>query len=167
VNGHHRFHSLQLLLQISGGTYQPTTISGNPPWMSPEQLGGLSLSFSADVWAFGVVMWELVTETLPWNEVASDLWAMRKRVFEEGHHLPIPQINASLSEIIDDARVVAVLIKLCFSRHPFARPSIAANLSSLQAIEERRSRVTSLNIFLSLVSMLNIVFLLSRYGLKI
>uniref|UniRef100_A0A7S0MHJ9 Protein kinase domain-containing protein n=1 Tax=Cryptomonas curvata TaxID=233186 RepID=A0A7S0MHJ9_9CRYP len=126
--------------KISGATYQPTTISGNPPWMSPEQLGGLSLSFSADVWSFGVVVWELVTETLPWNEVASDLWAMRKRVFDEGHHLPIPQINSALPEIKDDARVIAVIIKTCFSRHPFARPSMATILSSLHAIEEQRSR---------------------------
>jgi serine/threonine protein kinase len=147
-----QFTGLLLCLQISGATYQPTTISGNPPWMSPEQLGGLSLSFSADVWSFGVVIWELVTESLPWNEVASDLWAMRKRVFDEGHHLPIPQINSALPEIKDDARVVAVIIKMCFSRPPFARPSIAAILSSLHAIEERRSRVASLN-FISLSSL--------------
>ena len=132
------------LCQISGGSYQPTTISGNPPWMSPEQLGGLVLSFSADVWSFGVVCWELFTETIPWNEVANDLWSMRQRVFEEGNHLPIPLTNSAPSEIRDEVRAVTMLMKMAFLRTAAARPPITAILAALEAIELRKTRVCTL-----------------------
>ena len=112
--------------------------------MSPEQLGGLVLSFSADVWSFGVVCWELFTETIPWNEVANDLWSMRQRVFEEGNHLPIPLTNSAPSEIRDEVRAVTMLMKMAFLRTAAARPPITAILAALEAIELRKTRVCTL-----------------------
>jgi serine/threonine protein kinase len=39
--------------------YQSSTISGNPAYMAPEQLTGRALSVKADIWALGVVVWEV------------------------------------------------------------------------------------------------------------
>ena len=109
--------------------------------MAPEQLGGLVLSFSADVWSFGVVCWELFTETLPWSEVSNDLWSMRQLVFEEGNHLPIPLTSSAPASIIEEVRAITMIMKLAFQRNPAARPQMPWILSSLEAIEQRSTRV--------------------------
>mmetsp|Transcript_17843 Transcript_17843/g.58671 ORF Transcript_17843/g.58671 Transcript_17843/m.58671 type:complete len:846 (-) Transcript_17843:74-2611(-) len=54
--------------QIFGEVYQSTTISGSPAYMAPEQLQGQDLTLKVDVWAMGVIMWELVNEVIPWKD---------------------------------------------------------------------------------------------------
>jgi serine/threonine protein kinase len=44
---------------------QPGTILGTPPYMSPEQVGGEPVDRHADIWAFGVVLYELLTGMSP------------------------------------------------------------------------------------------------------
>eukprot|EP01035_Chromulina_nebulosa_P017666 gene17666-23253_t len=36
-------------------------------WTSPEVLRGESMRFSADVYSFGVILWELMTNLIPWT----------------------------------------------------------------------------------------------------
>ena len=40
--------------------------AGNPRWTAPEVLQGGRASVAADVFAFGIVLWELLTWELPW-----------------------------------------------------------------------------------------------------
>eukprot|EP00960_Hanusia_phi_P036111 752152-Hanusia_phi.AAC.1 len=54
--------------QIFGEYYQSTTISGSPAYMAPEQLQGQDLTLKVDVWAMGVIMWELINESIPWRD---------------------------------------------------------------------------------------------------
>ena len=54
--------------KILGNSYMPSTISGSPAFMAPEQLAGKELSLKLDVWALGVLMWEIFSEKLPWEE---------------------------------------------------------------------------------------------------
>jgi serine/threonine protein kinase len=39
----------------------------NPRWMAPEVLDGQQATPAADVFAFGVVMWEVLTWDIPWQ----------------------------------------------------------------------------------------------------
>ena len=47
--------------------YQSSTISGNPAYMAPEQLTGRELSVKADIWALGVVVWEVPKVCWHWS----------------------------------------------------------------------------------------------------
>ena len=40
----------------------------NPRWLSPELLRGLQATLASDVYAMGVVLWELSTWKLPWGD---------------------------------------------------------------------------------------------------
>jgi serine/threonine protein kinase len=44
-----------------------TGVAATPAWSAPEILLGESFSNSADVYSFGVIMWELFTERIPWD----------------------------------------------------------------------------------------------------
>lgn len=58
----------------SGHTqYQPSSISGTLQWMAPEQISGKMLSPQSDVFALGTVLWEILTETVPFSDVQDPL----------------------------------------------------------------------------------------------
>ena len=46
-----------------------STVGGanNPRWLAPELLDGQQATPAADVFAFGVVMWEVLTWDIPWQ----------------------------------------------------------------------------------------------------
>ena len=45
---------------------------GTVLWMAPEVLAAQSYNTSADVYSYGIVMWEVAAQTYPWNEVPDD-----------------------------------------------------------------------------------------------
>jgi serine/threonine protein kinase len=47
--------------RLSGNSYTSSTISGSPPWMSPEQICGKDLTLKADVFSYGIIVWEIAT----------------------------------------------------------------------------------------------------------
>jgi serine/threonine-protein kinase len=52
-----------------GGTTltQQNQIMGTLPYMAPEQLQGETCDAAADVWAWGIVVYEMLTGGLPWK----------------------------------------------------------------------------------------------------
>ena len=56
------------LSKLVDGAAAATTAggAGNPRWVAPEVMGGDTAAATADVFAFGVVLWELLTWQLPW-----------------------------------------------------------------------------------------------------
>jgi len=49
------------VVTVIGHNTEPGTIMGTPSYMSPEQVRGLSIDRRADIWAFGCVLFEMLT----------------------------------------------------------------------------------------------------------
>ena len=45
-------------LSSNARRYETSSISGTPPYMSPEQLAGLALGPPSDVWALAALLYE-------------------------------------------------------------------------------------------------------------
>ncbi len=95
------------------------TIVGTPQYMAPEQLDAQPLSAAADVWALGVVLYELL---------------MRRRPFEgRGPATLRAAIAAHDATAVDAPEPFADLIARCLRRDPAQRPSAAMVVDELAA----------------------------------
>jgi Tol biopolymer transport system component len=81
----------------------PTTreglLLGTPPYMSPEQVGGIRVDHRTDVWSFGVVLWEMLTGSRPFGgESTSEVLGAVLRDEPDWRKLPgeTPQVVADL-----------------------------------------------------------------------
>lgn len=59
-----------------------------PKPLSTEAIVDKAYSEASDAWSFGVLLWEMVTGRVPWEEEEALQVAMR--VGKEGHTLPVP-----------------------------------------------------------------------------
>lgn len=60
------------LSRLKHETYLTTkTGKGTPQWMAPEVLRNEPSDEKSDVYSFGVILWELVTEKIPWDNLNS------------------------------------------------------------------------------------------------
>jgi serine/threonine protein kinase len=57
---------------VSELKHAEVTVFGNPAWTAPECLKGAPFSPKSDVYAFGIIMWELVTREEPLRGLDED-----------------------------------------------------------------------------------------------
>ncbi len=111
---------------LNEGTHSPTlsqpatgvgVLLGTAAYMSPEQARGLAADKRSDLWAFGVVLWELLTgRHLFRGETVSDTLAAVLRADPEWDRLPA-----------STPRSIRRLLRRCLARDPRDRIHAAAD----------------------------------------
>jgi len=103
---------------------QTMTHVGTPQWMAPEVLREERYSESADVFSYGVVVWELVTKRMPWYKISPI------RVVSMVAHQ-----NKRMEPPNSGPPVLLQLIESCSKDSPSLRPTFKNILMDLEVIE--------------------------------
>ena len=92
-------------------------VSGTPLYMAPEQWKKLPLSGATDIWALGMMMYEMFTGTLPYEENEFCVSKLSEAVCAP---MPLPRLNSVSSDIPPSIRT---LVDQCMCKNPKRRPS--------------------------------------------
>ena len=121
-------------LSIGGGSILPhLPTAGTPPYMAPEQWLGQTQDASTDVWAAGVLLFEMLTGELPYPSMT--LKELRAKVLSPE---PVPSVRARRPEVPEE---VEALLAEALAKDARQRPASALELRErLRLLEERLGR---------------------------
>ena len=104
-------------------------MQGSPLWMAPE-VATQNYGFKADVFSFGMVMYELLTCKFPWHDDPRMVWTMKiVRAIMQGER---PTINDECVVHAPDGFVD--LMKQCWKTNPKERPTFDEVLLALKEL---------------------------------
>jgi len=95
---------------------------GTPRWVAPEVLREEHYSEKADVYSFGVILWELETEEVPYGDKTPVMQVITAVAYSR-KSLSVPELSP-----------FSTLIKECLNNSPNSRPSFATILQRLKGM---------------------------------
>ena len=100
------------------------TFLGSPAYSSPEQAAGGAVDWRTDIYALGIMVYELVTGDLPFEgQSLADL--LRKQVSEAPPRLPARHLSTDVGRALD------AIIQTCLAKDPAGRALSAEQLATM------------------------------------
>jgi predicted Ser/Thr protein kinase len=120
----------------NAATHETQGVIGTPQYMSPEQVRGVQLTPSTDLFSLGVILYQMMAGKPPFEAITPI--ALINRITTEE---PV-RLNRLRSDIPDDvARIVALLLEKRPENRPASAQDLAAALGRLQQEEGGRSAI--------------------------
>lgn len=125
------------------GNSQMTSFVGSPLWMAPEVVRGEAYNSSCDVYSFGIVMWEVLTEGNPYDEQLKKIPASQipYKVATDKDFRPIlPDIesllegNQNLQYEAKSLNEYTELMQRCWTHEPSSRPTFTEVVQQLKQL---------------------------------
>lgn len=108
----------------------PTKGAGTPYYMAPEQIEGRAVGERTDLYAIGLILFEMLTGALPWRR-GDDLSGSYARL-----SVPAPSPRTLNPDVPED---VAAFVLRLLEREPDNRPALASDVvRGIELLRERR-----------------------------
>lgn len=109
------------------GLTKTGSVVGTPRYLSPEQMLGETATSAADIWALGVLLYELATGRVPFvGTTTAELWAR----IDSARYTP-PSRLAETTGASEEWRQIDVIVRTCLVRDPAKRTTTAAQLAEM------------------------------------
>ncbi|KAA6428246.1 MAG: PAS domain-containing tyrosine kinase [Trebouxia sp. A1-2] len=102
----------------------------NPRWVAPEVLAGSHYGKAADVYAFGVILWEILTWQVPWDDLGP--WQVVIEVVDRKARPEMPPLDKLPGGELCLHDEYIELMEDCWAQDPLARPSFEAVIARLR-----------------------------------
>lgn len=113
------------LTGVGGGTNHETRMN----WLAPEMfLKEGNANASADIYSFGMILYELFTRQIPWRELSS--LAIMKRLLDQKDH-PVVFSEKDCDAMMGCPQSLLVLMQKCWNWDPTRRPTIDEVMNEL------------------------------------
>ena len=103
-------------------------IVGTPNWMAPEILRGEKYDEASDVFSFGMVIWEILTEQIPYNDLSIQQ-IVGSVGFDFTQKLILPESTVCLHRL-------KKLMETCLSRKSKLRPSFDMIVEEIDLVKD-------------------------------
>ncbi|GBC10659.1 hypothetical protein RclHR1_09800003 [Rhizophagus clarus] len=101
-----------------------TSIYGNLPYIAPEVLSGNKYTFKSDIYSIGLLMWEISSGQLPFNNCAHD------------YDLAMNVVNGMRPKIVSETPLeYKNLMEQCWNANPLERPDTYTLLINIREIK--------------------------------
>jgi serine/threonine protein kinase len=128
LNGHVSLLDFDTVQKLPRKPKKFPKITGTPAYMPPEHLRGKAIDHRADIYAWGITAYELLTHRKPFVGRNPEE-ALRNQLKEKHHVKPVHQFNP------DVPVALSALIQKCFAFHPEERfPSLTILNAQLHKI---------------------------------
>jgi len=118
-----------LAKNTEGGTYSLSSNSKFPiRWTAPEVFETGKMSKASDVWSFGVVMWEILEQKVPYYELGNQ--DIAAAICNKGYRLAKPTKTECPDELYN-------IMMSCFSSKPEDRPSFVDLVHTFKSLVQQ------------------------------
>ena len=114
------------LARSTTGTYNTASVAGTPHYVAPERLRGANASPSNDIYALGILFYELLTGQVPWDGTVNDIL--------RGHLDLEPMAPSRLIEGGLDSAVEKLVLRTLAKKPSERHSNISAFLYELQTV---------------------------------
>jgi serine/threonine protein kinase len=107
----------------------------NPMWLAPEVLSGEPATEASDVYAFGIIMWELLTWELPWVASLQNMASIYGMVMVHKKRPPLKPLDQLPGAETMDAssfKEFCGVMERCWAQEPQQRPAFAEAARNLR-----------------------------------
>ncbi|PRW32956.1 activating signal cointegrator 1 complex subunit 3 isoform B [Chlorella sorokiniana] len=129
---------LNKAMEDTAGGLSSSVAVTNPRWLAPELMRGEHATQASDMFAFGVVMWELLTWVRPW--ATTNPWQISSAVLA-GRRLDVPDPAELPGPAPSSPGAFAAYVRLmqhCWAQAPADRPSFPEVVQTLRPISTDR-----------------------------
>ncbi|KAL4441802.1 hypothetical protein ABPG77_003718 [Micractinium sp. CCAP 211/92] len=126
--------NLSKIMSTTASTMSTGTSAANPLWLAPEILAGGSATAASDVFAFGVVLFEMLTWRLPWEGVSTFKIALLVLQGERPQVPPYEALPGPDTASFAGLDAYVQLMRDCWAQEPYERPTFKEIVPRLRAL---------------------------------